>query len=237
MRITTENVREVIQQVASASPMPSFRTQNRPIVNLLGQFASFYNSAHQPQWLLAVENYGKPPMQPFDKDDYLTLVLMSLVLGFETYAKAALWITGLLAGFADYPKRINRLPRGVSTVEYLFNVLPDEIHPDFPIKKADPEAAAFFASFYKNTRNSLFHGDQLASTGAYDLLCFLEWYRRGYEWIAGWRTLDVCVRFDGTYLRVEEQEPRGQEGLDQRRRALLLRRQAVQAEAEKSSSA
>jgi hypothetical protein len=237
MRITTENVEDVIANVSLARPVPSFRVSNRPIVNLLASFIAFYNSAHEPVWLLALERYGtEPSLRNFNKDNYLSLLVGTVILDFETYIKYAIWITGYLAGFTDYGKRTKKLPRGMSTVDYLFNRLPDELHPDLPIDKADPGIASFLRALYKNVRNPLFDGDQLTGPTAYDFLCLLEWYRRAYEWAAKWKTVDFYVEYEENRLQIRELQPNGQVGFDQRRQEFLFRRSVVQVADQISSS-
>ena len=206
MRITPENVSEIIAQVRADKPKPSFRLSNLPIVNLLCSFLSFYNSAHEPKWLLALENFEKHPARaPLSRDNYLTHAVISVVTGFETYVKYGIWMTCAIAGL-NWKKRLEKLPRGASgsAVDYLFNRLPAELLPDFAIHRADPEAEAFYRDFYKGVRNPLVHGGELSNASAYDFLCLLEWYRRGYEWVASWKTVEIYVEAKGNQLGLKE---------------------------------
>jgi hypothetical protein len=226
MLVTSANAQQIIEEVGKSKPKPSFRTRNRPIINQLSYFASLYNSARRPDWLVRLEDFGGPKSGiRLDKDNYISLLVSSVVQGFETYVKAHIWTTGHLAGFSDWSvTRINRLPRGTGTVDRLFNKLPGELHPDFPIDRADPEAATFLREFYRTVRNPLSHGDELSNAGAYDFLCFLEWYRRGYEWIAAWRVPGPYVEFGLNFLLVKEVLPNGQAEWDEAAREFRLRR-------------
>jgi hypothetical protein len=227
--VKPENAQQAIDEICQTRPKPSFKTQNRPIINLLAEFASFYNSARSPDWLARLEDFGGPKSEVrIQKDDYLSVVVLSLVQSFETYAKSQIIMTGYLIGVPDYGKRVGRLPRGKKTVDYLFNDLPNELHPNFPVDRADPEAAAFFRDFYKQVRNPLSHGDQLAGACAYDFLCFLEWYRKGYEWIASWRVPGAYLEFNSRRLRVKDAIPKTQSDWQQRSHEFQLRRSAAQ---------
>lgn len=150
MRLTEKDVKSTMDRIRSESPLPQFKTQNRPIVNLLHLFTTFYNSARDPVWVLELENCDRnPPQSGFDKDNYFTQIVSSLTLGFETYLKYALRITGYLAKRADIVTRIEKLPKGTSIVEHLFNNLPGQLHPDLSLDKTDPEAATFFRGFIR----------------------------------------------------------------------------------------
>jgi hypothetical protein len=205
MRITPENVHQTISQVRSNPPKPNFRSSNRPIVNMLCSFLSFYHSSHQTRWLLDLESIDRRTgtTARLSKDDYLSHVVTFIITGFESYLKYALWETAALIQLS-LKKKIERLPAGLSTVNYLFNQIPGELHPDFPIDKADPEAADFYRDFYKTIRNPLAHGGELSGATAYDFLCFLEWYRRGYEWVAGWGTVTFFVEAKGSELSLRD---------------------------------
>ena len=78
--------------------------------------------------------------------------------------------------------------------------------------KADPEAGVFFKDFYKTVRNPLVHGGQLLNASTYDFLCLLEWYRRGYEWVAGWKTVEIFVWPQDNRLGLRETKLDSDEG-------------------------
>lgn len=205
MRLTDNDVKAAIAQIKAEKPLPAFKTQNRPIVNLLQGFVNFYNAASDPAWVLQLENCDRNPSQRgFDKDGYFTHLVGALILDFETYLKYAIWMTSALAGRPEIVRRMKSLPPRTSIVDHLFNNLPRELHPDLPIAEADPDAAMFFRTFYKEVRNEIFHGNQIMDAKSYDFLCFLEWYRRGYEWLASWGTLELYLEFDGEYSRIKE---------------------------------
>jgi hypothetical protein len=211
MLVTAENAQQIIEEIGNSKPKPCFKTQNRPIINQLVSFASLYNSARRADWLVQLENFGGPKSEVrLGKDNYLSVVVLSVAQGFETHVKSQLWMSGNLAGFTDWSvKFLNRPPRGTGTVDHLFNTLPAKLRSDFPIDSADPEAAAFLRVLYRTVRNPLSHGDELANAGAYDFLCFLEWYRRSYEWLAGWQVPGPYVTFESNRLLVREGFPVG----------------------------
>lgn len=206
MKITSENAAEVIGEVRSAPRYPQFNMSQRPIWNICCNFARLYNYTHQPGWLVALEQYDRRDEETAlsevfpTRDYYLNYVILWVILDFEEYVKGALWETGHLA---DIPieKQIRRLPRGRSVVEHLFDWLPGRIHPSFGLPAFDSEAYSFFSRFYSEVRNSLFHGGWIQDPQVHDFLCFVEWYKRGFEWIASWRTTSFFLEREDHALR------------------------------------
>ncbi len=196
MRISKQNVSEILTQPLG---FPSFKVQNIAIVNLCNEFAYLYNRIREPEHLLGVEYYDKLTEEErgrisfASREAFVNFHVSSIIVRFEAYLRFALWECDNVCSIGITKLVRSPLRAAKPLSKALYDVLPSKVLPDFSLRVSNPEVFSFLEEFYRDVRNSLFHGSELEKPSAYEFLQFMEVYARLYEWIASWACVMITV--------------------------------------------
>ncbi len=176
---------------------------NIPLYNLLREFFVWNKQirAQDFRQQFAV-GYAKPISTPLliwagDPGDLLTLILQRAILGLESYVAASVWIelgqsgrlTPELNTMVKNPFTIPSRKRGTAFCYY--NALPELIDPKYAMEKANGPLWREVKDFYKSVRNKILHGSQIESSDPEVLCAPFDMFRKTYDWVDTWHTLEV----------------------------------------------
>lgn len=177
--------------------------RNIPLYNLLHEFfvwnKQIRDVAFQQQF---AGGYAKPIRTPLliwggDPSDLLTLILQRAILGLESYMSASVWFELGKAGrltpeLSTQAKNPFSIPtRGRGTAWCYYNALPSLLDPKLALQTVNPVLWSEVRSFYKDIRNKILHGSQIAANDATLLHPPFSMIANVYTWVDSWHKLEV----------------------------------------------
>jgi hypothetical protein len=131
-------------------------------------------------------------------EDLFTLMLQRAVLGIESYLPSALRtvaaqlgsITHELCVQLDDPFALG----GKQAVTNIYHRMPQLVHPELSLKFCDESLYERTRIFYREVRNPLFHGEQLADPTIEAIRCAYTHLAALYDWMDGWHDPDWFMK-------------------------------------------
>lgn len=177
-------------------PLFGLTVQNLAIINTRQEFAEYLAALSDEEFVRRLGNMRFPHHLPLLTwrglpMGLLTLMLQRSILGVESCISAAVeyrltamgLFTPAMATALNEPFKL----RGKGgAAESFYNKLPGQIDPALQLQSMEPELWALVKRFYKEVRNPLFHGYQLASINAAGVLEAMQMLARIYGWMDGW---------------------------------------------------
>lgn len=166
-----------------------------PLMNLRYEFIKYYD-------LLQDENFQNqfgqgrrvivaPPFQWHGfQNELLTWILQKAILSLESYVCTAASLASMSTG-----KRSPEVVQGIEnpfrlgkngTADNFYNKLPGLIDPEIRLSNYDSELFKKVKAFYRDVRNPLFHGKQLADDNPKSLIPTFELLKSVFDWIEWW---------------------------------------------------
>jgi hypothetical protein len=181
----------------TANPIFGLKVKNLAIDNIREEFESYLTALSDEGFLRRLGLMNEPVDLPLFTwrglpMGALTLMLQRSILGVESCVSAAveyrLARKGLLtpekSAALNDPVRLPGKGRGMA--EMFYNKLPAQVDPSLQLELTNPELWTMVKRFYKEVRNPLFHGYQLAELNTGGVLEALQMLQRIYEWMDPW---------------------------------------------------
>lgn len=179
------------------NPIFGLTVQNLPIVNIRQEFGTYLAALSDDTFVCGLNVVTNPVTLPLFTwrglpKGALTIMLQRSILGVESCVSAAVVdrLTvkkRLTAEMAAAVNDVGSLPgRRKGMADAFYNKLPALVDSDLRLEIAEPELWPVVQRFYKEVRNPLFHGYQLATINSSGALKALQMLGEVYNWIDGW---------------------------------------------------
>lgn len=168
---------------------------NIPYINLRNEFARYYSSMNDTNFLSQFEGPIRPIETPYMiwygmPDDLITLILQRVILGLEAYLPGAVFFELGTRGrlnkhnlvFIKNPFKLG----GRSTVDNYYHKLPSLIDKNYSLKLSNNKLWTQTQAFYKEVRNPIFHGNNICNRDIKGLKGIFDYLMKTYQWIDSW---------------------------------------------------
>lgn len=200
-----------------AEPPFGLRFGNIPLINLRMEFNGTYEFLSSTD----AEDCLRAPVKPVRTrlfiwggmpDDLMTLLLQRAVLGIEAYLPGALMMTSAALG-----KVSNDLVRKLkdpfslgsrSAVNNIYHRMPAVVHPELSLRHHDGALYKRTQSFYREVRNPIFHGQQVANPSIQGMRDAFSHLAHLYAWIDYWYNPEQLIKGGATLAGVHTRHPR-----------------------------
>ena len=170
-------------------PLFGLKVQNLAIINARQEFQQYLEALSDEEFVRRLGHMRFPHYLPLIT--WLTLMLQRSILGVESCVSAAveyrLAASGLLT--PEMAIKLNdpvKLPGKPGMAETFYNRLPAQVDSALQLEVMEPELWVTVKRFYKEVRNPLFHGYELAGINAAGGLEALQMLARVYNWMDQW---------------------------------------------------
>jgi hypothetical protein len=182
--------------VITDNPVFGLKVKNLAIINARQEFQQYLEALSDDEFVRRLGNMRFPHYLPLITwrglpMGLLTMMLQRSILGVESCVSAAveyrLTAEGLLTD--ELALKLNdpvKLPGKPGMAETFYNKLPAQIDPALQLEMMEPELWATVKRFYKEVRNPLFHGYELADINAAGGLEALRMLASVYNWMDKW---------------------------------------------------
>jgi hypothetical protein len=181
--------------VTNIAPPYGLTFQNIPTINLRLEFdatLAFVDSDEASSLLTGPHRKVRAPM--FDwvgmPNDLFTVLLQRAILGVEAYLPSALSYTLAVLGNTD-KTLIEKLRTpsafgAKSMAANIYHRMPAAVHPELSLQHLDQELYEETVAFYREIRNPIFHGKEIASTSIESIRQSFKLIGRIYTWVDYW---------------------------------------------------
>jgi hypothetical protein len=192
----------------SKAPPYGLTFQNIPSVNLRLEFDAtleFLNSDAAKSCMSGQHQKVRAPM--FDwvgmPSDLFTLLLQRSILGVEAYLPSALGYTMAVLGNLDkslFAKLKTPSTFGAkSMAANIYHRMPAAVHPELSLRHLDQELYEETVAFYREVRNPIFHGKEIAGASIEPIRQSVGLIGRIYTWIDYWHNPEKTHQSEITF--------------------------------------
>ena len=177
------------------SSPPTFTLSNVPYVNARFELRFLLDELETPAFARTfhagkvVMPFGSWEGQPHELASDL---MRRSIIGIESYVVGAVRITAINASrWSEALENKLRDPfrlKGRGAIDNYYNKVPELLSPAYSLKNANQQLWTELGTFYRSTRNPLFHGFMISELEIPQLLSAHLLIGRVYSWIDSWST-------------------------------------------------